>query len=159
MNNKEELTFNDAKYAQSVLEENGKILSKMKLALLIALASQGLWILASTFDGLQINIVIHDILTFAAMGAALAAAIASYVIGGGVGRVLKMSAGMAKGIMLFGFVAVPFPVNLFAGIICLPIALFPFVLIPFFPLLIVFLNYRSVKKEYKAAEEYLNYCD
>jgi hypothetical protein len=90
---------------------------------------------------------------------ALVGTILAYILGGGLGAALKVTWKFAKGIGWFGWFCVPFPADIFTGIMLtiLAIVMIPMLFI-FIPLVLVFLNYIQVNKDYKAAEEYLKYC-
>ena len=76
-----------------------------------------------------------------------------------LGYALKFTWKAAKTIGLFGWIVVPFPVDIFTGLISMMCALIlaPFVLLAV-PLIPVVSNYVQIKKDYDAAEEYLRYC-
>lgn len=141
-------SFNEAasNYAQKQQEEwekKNKKLSRIKKGLIIAAVAQGIWVLAYLFSKANF-VTVSDI--FCYFG--LAGNVAAYIVGGGIVSVLKRAWGMAKKLFFLGWVSVPFPIDIFTGLFT---SVFAFALLPmaiiFLPLLLVFLNYRDIKKE------------
>ena len=120
---------------------------------MIAAGAQLAWVLIFVFP--KMPSVLADIIAFIA----LAGTVAAYVIGGGLGAAFKVTWKIAKGIGWFGWFCVPFPADIFTGIMLtlMAIMMIPMLFI-FIPLALVFCNYVQVNKDFKAAEEYLKYC-
>ena len=152
-----EMQFNDAQYAQDVLVNSQSKLERCKIALIVALVVQVLWVLAffapnafSKMPGFLGNII-----SMVMFGGTIAA----YIIGGGIKATVGFVWKMAKGISWIGWVLVPFPMDIVTGIASFLIVLLfiPCVLL-FVPLLGVAANYRQTKMDHQAAETYLSYC-
>lgn len=120
---------------------------------MIAVGAQLAWVLIFAIP--KMPSVLSEIIAFIA----LAGTIAAYVIGGGLGAAFKVTWKIAKGIGWFGWFCVPFPADIFTGIMLtiMAIVMIPILFI-FIPLALVFCNYIQVNKDFKAAEEYLKYC-
>lgn len=149
-----EMKFDSAQYAQDVKEASEKKLERVKKGLIIAAVAQVAW-----FFGLGIFVKLPMALTDFFGVVAIVGTIAAYIVGGGLGSAFKSTWKFAKKIGIFGWVCIPFPADIFSGLM---LTAFAIVSIPLFfifiPLLLVFLNYIQVKKDYKAAEDFLSYC-
>lgn len=147
------MEFNDAQYAMDVKQKSEAKLQKVKIGLMIAAVAQLAWTLLFMIH--HIPTPLDYIICFIALGGTVAA----YIVGGGLGAALKVTWRISKGIGWFGWCCVPFPADIFTGI---ALSLMSVMMIPalfiFIPLALVFCNFIQVKKDFKAAEEYLKYC-
>jgi len=132
------MQFDNAQYAQDCLTEAEAKQSKVKTGLMIAAAATVCSLLGWTING---GFLIPGLL----------GGIVSYIIGGG----FLMALGFAKKIAVFGWIVVPFPLDLVSGLVCLAFSLYCFL---FFPLAFVYMSYRQVVINKQDAEKYLSYC-
>ena len=129
-------------------EKNEKKLARIKIGMIIAAAAQAILLLAFVVDSFRIN-ALTDFLVISY----LAATVAAYIVGGGVLAAAKRAWGITKKLFFIGWLCVPFPMDIFTGLLLstfgigfLPSELF------LLPLLNVYLNYRDTKKEKDALE-------
>lgn len=152
-----EMQFNDAQYAQDVLEKSQSKLERCKIALIIALVAQIIWALAFFAPNAlnKLPAFLQEVLTLVMFVGTLAA----YIVGGGIKATVGFVWKMAKGISWIGWFLVPFPMDIVTGIASFFIILMfiPFVLLCV-PLLGVAANYHQTSMDHKAAETYLSYC-
>lgn len=152
-----EMQFNDAQYAQDVLQKSQSKLERCKIALIIALVAQIIWVLSFFAQGTlnKLPDFLQGTLAFAMYGGTLAA----YIVGGGIKATVGFVWKMAKGISWIGWFLVPFPMDIITGIASFFIVLMfiPMVLLCV-PLLGVAANYHQTSMDHQAAEEYLSYC-
>lgn len=80
--------------------------------------------------------------------ASIVGALVSYVLGGG----FMIACRYAKKIAVWGWVVVPFPVDIITGIITFILAIAVFF---FLPVIFVGMSYTQIKKEYDAANIYI----
>lgn len=139
----EDMVFNDALYAASVRDECGKKLVKVKKGLIIAGIASVLSAIAFLFEGTTIGILCQL--------PAFVCALISYIVGGGFGTAVKWALKVGQ----IGWLIVPFPIDIVTGVCGIIAAIVGFF---FFPIVFVYLNYRQIKKNYDAAEQYLSYC-
>lgn len=144
-----EIQITSTDYANEVKSKSEKRLQRCKIGLIIAAVAELIWVLImlNVFKGTLMDIIgiIGLIITAAA-----------YIIGGGLMTAFKATWRVSKAIGTFGWLCAPFPVDIFTGIILtiMAIILIPIMFI-FIPLILVFLNFIQIKKNLKAAEEYL----
>jgi hypothetical protein len=139
----ETLEFDNAAFAQDVINESTQKLERVKKGLIISGVATGFTLLSKIFETSS----------FAAIFIMLAffGAIAAYIVGGGMKIALKTAVKLGK----FGWFVCPFPVDIFTGILTIIFSMMAFM---FFPVVFVYLNYRQHKKNIEAAEQYLGYC-
>ncbi len=127
------------------MSKNEKKLARIKIGLIVAVVAQVAWVLALIFNS-NSNTAVSDFFCYVALPTTLAA----YIIGGGLGFAFKTAWGAAKKLFFFGWLVVPFPIDIFSGLFTSMLA---FIFLPAvilcLPLLLVFLNYRRVQKEFE----------
>ena len=152
-----EMQFNDAQYAQDVLQKSQSRLDRCKIAVIVALVAQVIWVLMLFAPGTlnKLPAFLQDVLSLVMFVGTLAA----YIVGGGIKATVGFVWKMAKGISWIGWFLVPFPMDIITGIASFFIVLMfiPFVLLCV-PLLGVAANYHQTSMDHQAAEEYLSYC-
>jgi len=151
------MEFNSAQYAMDTKAKCEAKLARIKIGMWIAVGVEIGWLLTYVFRKPFNNMpaeIAGILLLILAIGA-----LAAYIIGGGLGMAFKVTFKIAFAIGWFGWVCLPFPVDIITGLFLsiLAIIMIP-VLFVFIPLVLVFCNYYQVKKDYNAAEEYLKYC-
>lgn len=115
--------------------------SRMKIGLIVAIVAQVAWVLAFIFYS---HTSVSDILGYLA----LITTAGAYIIGGGLIFAFKTAWGIAKKMFFFGWLVVPFPMDILTGLISSLVGIFAFLIIfLFLPLLLVFLNYKRVQNE------------
>lgn len=77
-------------------------------------------------------------------------AIPAYIIGGGFGSVLKTAANLGK----FGWLILPFPMDILTGLVTFIFAVFALFCVPLF---FTFTNYVKHNRDYKAAKKHLSH--
>ncbi len=132
----EEKQFDNMAFANDVKNQCEARLTRSKIALIIAGIST------------LFLVCLHNIDAFFALG--LLGAIASYIVGGGFRHMVRWAFNIAK----FGWLVVPFPLDLCTGLLCMAFSLIAFM---FVPVVFVFLNYIQIRKDYNAAVTYLGY--
>lgn len=148
-----QMEFNNAQYAMDIKTKCEAKLVRIKLGLKIAIGAQIAWASFMT----PIPDSLPEPLPEIIMGLTLVST-AAYIVGGGLGSAFKSTWRVAKKIGWFGWLCVPFPMDIFTGIMftlmafCIPPLFFLFL-----PLALVYGNYKQVKMDFDAAEEYLNY--
>ena len=139
-----EASFNYTQRAQEEWEKREKKLSKIKKGLIVASLAQIDWIIILFFG--PVGIIGHILEWLAVIGT-----VTAYIFGGGLVAALQSTWGVAKKIAVFGWLCTPFPVDILTGLLFSGIAMIygclGFLVLP---LLIVFNNYRRVKKEQNA---------
>ena len=151
-----EPVFNSYQAAKDARDKAQQKVNRIKIGLIIAAVAEILLVLwnfipeTSSFLKTLSNIVI--------IGAVVCAA-ASYIVGGGFLIALSTAWKIAKTIGWIGWVLVPFPADIFTGILLTMFALafFPFSLL-FLPLIFVGVNYKQNKVNLNVAEQYLQHC-
>lgn len=147
------MEFNNAQYAMDVKAKSEAKLARVKVGLIIAAIAQFAWVISFAFPHMP-ELLVDGVCIIALVGT-----VAGYIVGGGLLAALKFTWKFATTIGWFGWVCVPFPVDIFTGIMLTGLALIMIpILFIFIPLGLVFLNFIQVRKDYKAAEEYLKYC-
>lgn len=146
------MEFDNAQYAMDVKQKMEAKLERIKIGLIIAAVIEVIWILLY-----KVNMPggLANVLLIVALGGTVAA----YIFGGGLKTAFKATWKVAATLGWIGWFCVPFPADIFTGLL---LTLFAMMLIPimflFIPLVLVFCNFIQVRKDYKAAEEYLQYC-
>ena len=145
----EEIVFNNMQEALEAKERCESRLSRSKIALIIAAVAEVLWILDFIIGPTGVLANIMDTACFVGT-------IASYAVGGGILYTLKTNWRIAKKIGFWGWLVIPFPLDIFTGLVSMGVALiygiFGTLLLP---LLFVFLNHRRLTKELEAAKHYI----
>lgn len=77
-------------------------------------------------------------------------AIPAYIVGGGLGKALKV----AKKLAVLGWIIVPFPIDILTGLCTFIVAIYALF---FVPIIFVLINYSQHRKDLKAAQKYLSY--
>lgn len=141
----EDMQFDNALFAQNTLQECEEKLNRNKIGMIVAaLVPVVDVIITMLFEALGMG--------DAAFGAWVAAAVVAYLIGGGLGKSLKM---VWKVTTVAWFILPIFPIDLgvAAAAFCLSggVALF-------LPITFVFLTRMQINRDKKAAEQYLACC-
>ena len=139
----ENLTFDNAMYAQETLDKAKTKLEKSKLGLIVS-GVASVFGLIGLFVGTTALGTIFCII-------AIAGAIASYIMAGGFGIAVKTAGKLAK----FGWYMAPFPFDIVICIFTFIFAVFAFFCVP---VIFVFITRLQQKRTIKNAEEYLRFC-
>lgn len=143
----EELEFDDVQYAVEIYNESKKKRDNAKKALLIAAIATVCNLYGGTIMMLLNNQDTSVTQQFASLIGIVLTVIA-YVKGGGIGTAFKWSGKIA----LYVLIVFIIPLNLILAVGALMFSLVCFLCIP---ILFVFLNYRQVNLNYKAASQYI----
>jgi len=135
----ESVQFDTVENAENTARKAAKKLEKAKIGLIIAGVATALSALGFSFEVLGFLLPI-----------AFLAAIAAYIVGGGIKIALKTAWKIAK----FGWFVIPFPYDIVTGIVTLIFAIMGFI---FFPVVFVLVNFFQIKKTLNEAEEFLGY--
>lgn len=141
----EEMTFDDVLFAQNTLEECETKLNRNKIGMIFAAAVPVIDMFAT---------VIMDKLGMidSVIGVWIAIAVVAYLIGGGLGKSLKM----VWKVTTIGWFIIPiFPIDL--GIAATALCMSGAVAL-FLPIVFVFLTRIQIGRNKKAAEQYLACC-
>jgi hypothetical protein len=141
------VSFDDAAYATSEKEKMENKMRRSKIGMIAALVSM---ICGFLFLGEVIEL--PDLLINIISGIWLIALLAAYIIGGGFSLVLKTALKIAG----IGWLYIPFPVNIFTGILTFAGAVFSLFTLP---ILYLLLYYIQLRMDYKAVNEYLEFCN
>ena len=147
-NNKDnnEIVFESTAAAQAVRDEADKVLKRAWIGFIIAAAVSAFWLLFNVAPPQILKD--SDTVMAIALVLALVGTIASYILAGGFKTAISVAFKIAK----FGWIILPFPVDIVTGIICFFIAVIIFIA---FPIIFVAYGYLQKKKEHKAAMQYL----
>lgn len=145
------MEFDDVQYATNVKEKCEEKFKRVKCGLIMALISEVFWAIVFIFPS------IPDTLWKILVVAGIVAALTAYIYGGGMLTAITVSLKVATTLGYIGWVLIPFPFDIITGLWLTIVAI---ILVPLLflclPIVLVFVNYIQVKKDYKAAEEYLN---
>lgn len=140
--------FDDYGYAKEVLDKSGKKMKRITIGLIVAAVASvcGVPSILNIFkDNMQQGLLWDILLVVTLVGA-----IASYIIAGGFGVMLRA----LKKFAFIGWVIAPFPIDLATGLIGMVFALYAFL---FIPVVFVFIHYLQNKKDHDAAKLYLSH--
>lgn len=142
----EEMKITNLEQAKFIKGEAEKTIEKSKKGILLAGIATGLTILGflGLYSGVRFLQVAGDFMALCAP----VLAIVSYVIAGGFGKALKTAFGIAK----FGWLILPFPIDIITGMFSFVFALLAFL---FLPIIMVWGNYNAAKKILADAEDYI----
>ena len=148
----EEMVFDDVQYAVDVVNAYKTKYNKVKRGLNLSIVSLLYFFLALP----MVYTIIYPIpilgkpISEIAVLVGLILVFASYIIGGG----LKPALRWARKLGTFGWLILPFPWDLFTGIfLMMAVVVFFF----FCPVVFIYMNYRQINMDYKAAKKYLSY--
>lgn len=134
----EKRKFNDYAEAQDLVARAKRKQYRLFIGLAISLIASVFGVMSFTRSTVEYAIY------------AVLLAIPAYIIGGGFGSALKM----ARNLAIFGWIIIPFPLDLVTGLTTLIVALLGFFMVP---VLFVFLNFVKHNKDYAEARRYLGY--
>ena len=152
-----EPVFNSYQMAKDARDAAEKKVNRIKIGLIIAAVAELMFIFVFFVNT---DIKFLNSLKDICMYTGLACAVASYVIGGGFLIALGTAWKISKTIGWIGWVFVPFPADIFTGLLLVIVAMcfFPLSLL-FLPMIFVAINYKQNKVNLDVAEQYLRYCE
>ena len=141
----EEMTFDNVLFAQNTLEECETKLNRNKLGMIVAAV-------VPVFDVIATAIMENLGMGDSAFGVWFAAAVLAYLIGGGLGKSLKMVCRVTT-VAWFIFPIFPIDLGIAAAAFCMSGAVALFL-----PIVFVFLTRIQISRDKKTAEQYLACC-
>ena len=146
--NVEEIVFTDATQAAFEKEQALKSMEKSKKGILLAGIATALTVFGflGLYSGVRFLQVAGDFMALCAP----VLAIVSYIIAGGFGKALKIAFGIAK----FGWLILPFPIDIITGMFSFVFAFLAFLFLPIF---MVWGGYNQSKKIVDKADEYISF--
>jgi len=144
----EEMEFDDVQYAVDIVNGYKHKLRKVERGLYVAIITSAfnVFILWAESQGISVSAEMSGIFSLVMIGGA----IVSYVLGGGILTALRW-AWRIGAFMWYIFV---FPLDLMMVIMGFGFSLVAFLCVP---VIFVYMNYRQVKMDYKAAKKYISY--
>ncbi len=140
----EQKTYGDVNEANKILSKARTKLKIARIGLLIAVISTCCLIASFVVDSPE-TVELAGILA----GIAVLVGLVAYIVGGGIIIALKA----AYKIGMFGWLVVPFPIDIITGICTFIIAILVFL---FLPIIFVSMRYMEIKKEYDTVNLYIS---
>ncbi len=144
--------FENVQYAKDIKEKCESRLKWTKIGLICAAVAEIAWLVAFKVNSLPT--ILSNMIYILAFGGTIAA----YILGGGLKIALMITWKIGKTLCWIGWALIPIPANIISGLM---LTGFAFIFIPlillFIPLVPVVINFIQVNKDYKAAEDYLQY--
>lgn len=146
----EEMEFDNVQYAVDVVNAHKVMYNKAKKGLHLSIFATLYTIFGFPIIGSLLSSILGNLGFEIALISALCFSLASYIIGGGLGTAIKWAFKLGA----FGWIILPFPWDLITGFLLMGCsAMFFF----FVPVIFVYMNYRQINMDYKAAKKYISY--